>query len=594
MKGFWGIVIAQFTGAFNDNAFRWFLIGLATKDVTDENVKARIIALSASLFLIPYLLVSMNAGSLADRFSKRKVLMVSKGAEAVIMALIAFAFVGTEGREVAEVSRFTYLFILLFLLGLQAAYYSPAKFGALPEILPEKRLSWGNGVLELTGFIAIITGTACGPALLRLHLYVAPLVFSSAALIGLAATWFVPRVPPASPDRKVRINPLHDLMEHGGRLLANRLLFLTLLGVVYIWSLGLLFQLNVAVYAEKNLGLVPEQLGYPMATVALGVGAGCMLAGYLSGKTIEIGLVPLGAAGTGLCSIALYLTSGSWWPSFAVFLFLGVFAGFFIVPTHAFLQEESADEDKGGIWAATNFLQTLGMLGAAGIFYLLQAVMGFDPDTVFLIAGIFTLLTAGLIARVLPETIGRLAVWVRTWRGRPVLAGQDNLPPHGPILLVASGEPRPDGFLILSGTRRLVRFVLPPEALVTPPTRATARWLRAIFISGATPADALNTAIEAARKRLAEGEAVCVFARPPPALNGAGGAGDLYRVALAKLMETMVLPVVPVRITGHVDGAKRGGDDPFAGRSSVVFERPWDRTVSADQVIARLEDGGGA
>jgi acyl-[acyl-carrier-protein]-phospholipid O-acyltransferase/long-chain-fatty-acid--[acyl-carrier-protein] ligase len=582
MKGFWGIVIAQFTGAFNDNAFRWFLIGLATKDVSDENVKARIIALSASLFLIPYLLVSMHAGSLADRFSKRKVLMVSKAAEAAIMALIAFAFLGTEGGEVTEVSRFAYLFVLLFLLGIQAAYYSPAKFGALPEILPEKRLSWGNGVLELTGFIAIISGTACGPALLPLHHFVAPLVFSTVALIGLAATWFVPRVPPASPDRKVRINPLHDLLEHGGRLLANRLLFLTLLGVVYIWSLGLLFQLNVAVYAEKNLGLVPEQLGYPMATVALGVGVGCMLAGYLSGRTIEIGLVPLGAAGTALCSVALYLTSGSWWPSFAVFLFLGLFAGFFIVPTHAFLQEESADEDKGGIWAATNFLQTLGMLCAAGVFYILQAVLRLGPDTVFLIAGIFTLGTAGLIAWVLPETIGRLAVWLRAWRRRPLLAGQDNLPPHGPILLVASGEPRPEGFLILSGTRRLVRFVIPPEVLVSKPIRAAARWLRAILISGTTPEDALSAAMEAARKRLAEGEAVCMFARPPTALNGAGG---IYRIALVKLMETMVLPVVPVRIA--VDGEGSGA----GGRPSIVFERPWDRTVPADRVLAAMEDG---
>ena len=84
-----------------------------------------------------------------------------------------------------------------------------------------------------------------------------------------------------------------------------------------------------------------------------------------------------------------------------------------------------------------------------------------------------------------------------------------------------------------------------------------------------------------------------MFARPPPALNGAGGAGDIYRVALVKLMETMVLPVVPVRIGVSVDGQERGGDGRLAGRPSVVFERQWDRTVPADQVIAMLADGGG-
>jgi MFS family permease len=145
-RGFWGIVLAQFLGAFNDNGLRWFLIAYSLRDVSPQE-QGRVITWASFLFLCPYAIFSMHAGSLADRHSKRSVLIASKSAEAAIMALCAVALLFGGGPS------FTLPVLLstLCLLGVQATYYSPAKFGVLPEVLPERLLSWGNGIFEMTG-----------------------------------------------------------------------------------------------------------------------------------------------------------------------------------------------------------------------------------------------------------------------------------------------------------------------------------------------------------------------------------------------------------------------------------------------------------
>jgi acyl-[acyl-carrier-protein]-phospholipid O-acyltransferase/long-chain-fatty-acid--[acyl-carrier-protein] ligase len=580
-RGFWGIVVAQFTGAFNDNAFRWFLIALAMHDLRDRASETMIITLAAGLFLLPYILVSMHAGSIADRYSKRKVLLWSKLAEAVLMLL------GGAGFLLPAEHLFPYLCSLLFLLGTQSAYYSPAKFGALPELLPERRLSWGNGVLELTGFLAIITGSACGPILLDAfredHPYLPLVVFSGVSIIGLVASWFVPRLLPAAPDRPIAINPLRDLLDHGGKLLRHPILFVNLLGIVYIWSLGVLFQLTIAAYAKENLGLDTKHVGYPMATVAIGVGAGSLLAGYLSGKTIEIGLVPLGAAGTAISSIALYLTQGSFSLSFAAIASLGFFAGFFIIPTHALLQEESEDEDKGGIWAATNFLQTLGMLLAAGFFYLLSGMLGLHPETIFLVTGATTLGAAAAIALFLPETVGRLLAWVlATIRGRVAVTGQENVPPHGPVLFLIEGSPAPEALLVLSGTRRLVRF-LAPEGAFRGAHAAAVSLLRGIAIRAQpSPEEGVRAALGEAEAALARGQSVCVFTDPFPADRAPEVAA--HRDGLAALVEKGAAPVVPVSVP---EAGAAGG-----GRRAVVFAPLAGREVPPAEILPALDAAG--
>ena len=43
-------------------------------------------------------------------------------------------------------------------MGIHSAIFGPSKYGLLPELVPTEKLSWGNGILELGTFMAIILG----------------------------------------------------------------------------------------------------------------------------------------------------------------------------------------------------------------------------------------------------------------------------------------------------------------------------------------------------------------------------------------------------------------------------------------------------
>jgi acyl-[acyl-carrier-protein]-phospholipid O-acyltransferase/long-chain-fatty-acid--[acyl-carrier-protein] ligase len=512
----------------------------------------------------------MHAGWLADRFSKRKVLLAAKTAEVAVMGICALGFFLSEEFSFILV----YLLVGLCLLGVQATYYSPAKFGILPEILPEKLISWGNGIFEMTGTLAIILGSIVGAELLRVldgKLFLAPLLFLCAAALGVVATWFLPHVPPAAPRSPPRINPVRALIEHGGKLVRHRVLRLTLIAVVFIWSLGVLFQLNMAMYAKANLGFREWDVSLPMVFVALGIAGGTIGAGYLSGKTIEIGLVPISVMGLSLAAAGLYLTSASAALTFAVVAALGMFAGLSIVPTHALLQEESPQEDTGAVWAATNFLQTLGMLLAAATFALLKGVVGLSAPTIFLIGGAGTLLLAVAFFALLPEALGRTAAYLRLGLFRRVLVqGQDHVPAHGPVLFLLDGSPRTDFCMLLAGTRRFVRFVIPSSVSDGRLLACVCRKLRSIRFSDDPSGASQLEALAEAEAALARGETVGLFA------DGWSAAGvAIPEEAVADLLDRVSAPVLPV-------GISREGD-----RRILSFHRPWGREASARELLAR-------
>ena len=175
LKGFWALIATQFQGAFSDMVYKTLLTLVAMNTAADAaQGSARVSEINA-LFIIPFLLFSMYGGFLADRFSKRSVTAGTKLLEVVVMLLATLA---------AWMGNLDLGMVALFLLGTQAALFGPTKYGILPELLPEKKLSWGNGILEMTTFLSIILGTVVGGLLaerLRGRLYVAGIL-----LVGLA------------------------------------------------------------------------------------------------------------------------------------------------------------------------------------------------------------------------------------------------------------------------------------------------------------------------------------------------------------------------------------------------------------------------
>ncbi len=538
------------------------------RKIQNEGEIAGFMSLATTVFLLPFLLFSMHAGGLADHFSKRGVLMVSKAAETAVMLFCMAGIVIFEDFSYLLV----YLLFGLFFMGAQSTYYSPAKFGILPELLPEKLLSWGNGVFELSGMIAIILGSISGAECVgffegRLHL--APALFAVAAALGLLATWFVPHVAAAAPSRPIPINPLIALREQASHLIRNRILFLTLIAVVFIWSLGVLFQLNMALYAKDDLGFDERHTAIPMGIVAVGVGLGTMLAGLVSGKTIEVGLVPIASVGVALASVVLSFTAGSFIVTFAAVAMLGVFAGLFIVPTHALLQEESPTEHKGGIWAATNLLQTVGMLIAAEIFALLHGIVHLSAPQVFFACGWGILGLAMLLLFLLPESLGRMAAWLRIFLAyRGDIRGQHHVPAQGPILFLIAGPPQRQFYLLMAGTRRFVRFVLPQALLRGLFSSVLGRTLNAIRIEPAAEAAIRQEAAAALRK----GHTLAIFS------DGTAEEPTLSSHALSELLGEAAAPVIPVVL--QKDGK----------RFLLRFEPSWDRNEPPEALLERLRD----
>lgn len=609
--GFWGLVTAHSLGAFNDNAIRWFLIALTMKEVAEEG-RAPIVALASILFLAPYVLFSVHAGLLADRYPKRNVLIASKAAEGAIMVLATVALFVWPHFD-----RQLYVLLgALLLLGIQAAYYSPAKYGTIPEMLSERYMSWGNGIFEMTGVCAIILGSACGSGFLFFvdrereaaetilraswglgivggglgsdgaaavstltstlgmasfavagnRRFLAPAVLTAASILGLAGTVFVPRHAAAlgSADRRRALSVFADRCR---KFFGHRVILVTIVAIIAMWSLGLLLQLNLALYATDALGLKEHELGLVMGVVAVGVASGNVLAGYISGRTIELGLVPLGGFGAALFLAFLRFTEGSLALSCAVIWLVGLFAGMFIVPLHANLQEETEDEDKGGVWGTTNCLQTVGMLFAAGSFILLEKTFGLSAPQIFLVSGFAVFALTALVVAGLPECLGRLAVWLLA---RPAIRlsieGQRHVPPRGPILFLAAVASPEDARAILFATRRFVRFALPRPERRGLLAHLVERTLRPIHL--ASRADPRAVGEDAARSildALAKGEAVCVPISSP------AGAPGLTRETLARVLEAAPAPAVLARIER----------EPGSRKVRLAFEPPYPRPSAA-------------
>src|SRR5215467_3412823 len=194
--GFWSLIATQFQGAFNDNGLKFFVIFMILGTNPSPSETDALVFFIGILFALPFLVFSMAGGYLADRFSKRTVTIATKIFEIFAMLFAVYAFSKGDTRMAYGV---------IFLASTQAAFFGPAKYGLLPELLPPELLSWGNGILELMTFLAIISGAVVGPLLaqqFRGREAEAGIIFGFCSLFGLATSFAISKVPAADPEKK--------------------------------------------------------------------------------------------------------------------------------------------------------------------------------------------------------------------------------------------------------------------------------------------------------------------------------------------------------------------------------------------------------
>jgi len=564
-RGFWALIVTQFQGAFSDNALKWLTISIITQLNLPQ--QDRLITIVATLFAVPFILFSMAGGFLADHYSKRRVVLGVKVFEIFVMSL---ALVSLAGRHL-------YLTIgCVFLMGVHSAIFGPSKYGLLPELLPEKKLSWGNGILEFGTFIAIIGGTVVGSWFCTAFAAQpgwAGVIFIVLALVGLGTGLGITKVPAADPHRKFRPNFLGDLWTQVKQMRRDRPLWLALIGNTYFFGIAALIQLVIVIYAKDVMGINnPTQTGYLQAATAIGIGLGCFLAGFLSAGKIETGLIPFGAIGLTVCAALLGRHAISFAGVAVNLAALGFFGGFYIVPISATLQHRPAREQKGGVLAAANLISFVGIALASLVFGLLTDVLKLSPPEIFLVVSGLTLAATIYLLMLLPDALLRFVFWCAThslYRIR--IVGRDNIPAKGGALFVCNHVSWLDAILLIASTDRPVRFLMFKEIYERKWIHWGAKILGVIPVSSEQRPREILQSLQAASEAIRAGEVVCIFAE-----GEITRIGQLlpFRRGFEHIMKGVDAPIIPIALDGVLGspGSFKGGK--FVWRLPVRIPHP--------------------
>jgi acyl-[acyl-carrier-protein]-phospholipid O-acyltransferase / long-chain-fatty-acid--[acyl-carrier-protein] ligase len=543
LRGFWSLFVTQFQGAFSDNALKWLAIFLIAGMGFSNDKRDQLVGVVGALFALPFIVFSMAGGFLADRFSKRTVTIGVKVFEIVVMLL---ALIGLATNHL-------YLTIgCVFLMGVHSAFFGPSKYGLLPELLPEKKLSWGNGVLELGTFLAIILGTVAGGWLCST--FTNQQAWSGALLIalavfGLVASLGITRVPPADPAKKFRANFPAELWTQVKLARKDRVLWLAVLGNTYFFAIAALIQLLIVIYASDVLGITDAQkTSYLQAATAIGIGLGSFAAGHLSGGKIEYGLIPLGSLGLTICAALLGRTGLSFSTVAVELALLGFSGGFFIVPIAALLQHRPAREQRGSLLAAANLLSFIGIFLASGVYYLVTVQCKLAPPTIFLLIATATFLATIYVVVLLPDSLIRFVLWSLTrtvYRIR--IDGRDNIPAKGGALFVCNHMSWVDALLLIASTDRHVRFMMYKGIYELPYVKPFARILGVIPISSEQRPREMIKSLQTASDAIKAGHIVCIFAE-----GQITRIGQMlpFRRGFERIMKDVDAPIIPVALDG--------------------------------------------
>jgi acyl-[acyl-carrier-protein]-phospholipid O-acyltransferase/long-chain-fatty-acid--[acyl-carrier-protein] ligase len=545
LRGFWCLIITQFQGAFSDNVLKNLVIFMMLDGSLSRSEEHRMGELITALFSLPFILFSMAGGFLADRFSKRTVMLGVKIFEILVML---FALAGFVLRQTPM------LVAGIFLMGTHSAFFGPSKYGSLPELLPERRLSWGNGILELGTFVAIILGTVAASVLAEgfgRNQVASGWILLGLAAVGLVACLGITRVPAADPARRFGANFIADVIARLRPMRGDRPLVLAMIGNIYFSFLGSLLILNLFFYGDAVLHVSKLQIGYLNVALALGIGSGSVAAGYLSGGKIEYGLVPLGALGMFAVCASLAAPDLSLAAVLVRLGLLGFAGGFFIVPVSALLQHRPAKEKKGEVLAAANLLSFVGVFLVWPVHYLLAQVAHLTPRHIFLFGGVLTLAGAVYAVTLLPDSLLRFALWVLTHSlYRIKVLGRDNIPAKCGALFVCNHLSQVDALLLLASTDRHVRFIMYKGVYDLPWIKPLARVLGVIPISSELRPREMIHSLREASEAIKNGEVVCIFAE-----GQITRIGQMlpFRRGFERIMKDPALsgtPIIPVALDG--------------------------------------------
>ena len=583
--------ITQSLGAFNDNLFKQSLILAILYRLSLEGDRSIWVNLCALLFILPFFLFSALAGQFGEKFAKDALIRVIKLAEIVIMAIGAVGFVS---------HHLELMLLALFAMGTHSALFGPVKYSILPQALREQELVGGNGLVEMGTFLAILAGTI-GAGVMMSSTHYAPVVAVAVvgvAVLGYLASRWIPRAAAVAPEMRLNWNIASQSwatlrLGLGQTPAVSR----SIVGNSWFWFVGAIYLTQIPAYAKDWLHGDETVVTLVLTLFSVGIALGSLLCERLSGRKVEIGLVPFGSFGLTVFGLLWWWHSGdipaatvphdwlallgmaqAWWILGAI-IGLGVFGGFYIVPLYALIQARTAEDQRARVIAANNILNALFMVVSAIVTIVLLSVAKLSIPQLFLVVSLLNIAVNAYIFRIVPEFTMRFMIWLLSHSMyRVEHRNLQRIPEQGAALLVCNHVSFVDALLIAGAVRRPIRFVMYYKIYRLPVLNFIFRTAGAIPIAGRDEdAVAYEQAFAKIAACLGAGELVCIF---PEGKLSSDGEIDVFRSGVKRILGETPVPVIPLALQGL--WGSFFSRDPAKG----LFRRLWSRvTLVAGEAV---------
>ncbi|HRA22988.1 MAG TPA: MFS transporter [Usitatibacteraceae bacterium] len=573
----------QFLGAANDNLFKFAFTLLATYRSAEwggvDPATAGFVI--GAIFIAPFVLLSATAGQVADKVEKGALIRFVKNLEIVVMAVAAAGF---AGRMPAL------LYLSVFLMGVHSTLFGPVKYAYLPQHLEDGELTGGNGLVEMGTFVAILLGTMAAGFLVRSGeggATAVAIACLAVAALGRIAAGFVPRSPAPEPDLAINWNPFTETWANLRVAARDRTVLHSLLGISWLWFVGSIFLTSFTPFAKDVLGGDENVVTVLLAVFSAGIGLGALACERLSGRKVEIGLVPFGSIGITVFAVDLWLASRGMAPEgvrgaaafasdgaslrvMADLFLLALFAGFYSVPLYALIQSRAEPAHRARVIAANNILNAVFMI-AASLMATALLRAGLTLPQLFLVVGLMNAAVAAYIYGLVPEFLMRFLCWLLVHSAyRLGKKGMENIPEKGPAVVVCNHVSFVDALVILAASPRPIRFVMDHRIFAIPVLSFVFRTAKAIPIAPAKEDPALlERAYDEVAAALAQGDLVGIF---PEGAITQDGEIQRFRTGISRILDRSPVPVVPMALKGLYGSF-------FSRHGGIAMTRPFRRGV---------------
>jgi 1-acyl-sn-glycerol-3-phosphate acyltransferase len=548
----------QFLGAGNDNLFKFAFTVMITYQLQVSWLPPAFAGLLiGALFILPFLLFSATSGQLADKYDKAQVMRWVKWLEIGIMLLAAYGFMAQQVPV---------LLACTFLMGLHSTLFGPVKYAYLPAHLSEQELTGGNGMVEMGTFVAILVGNIIGGLLVAIPqsgaVYVAWLCIA-VAVLGRVTAQFIPSSNDRDKSLVINWNPVTETLRNLKLARSNIVVFRSLLGISWMWFFGAVFLSQFPSFAKDVLHGNEQVASLLLVVFSLGIATGSLLCEVLSGRNVEIGLVPLGAIGmtvfsvdlyfatrglthTGVYEVSSFMAQAAHWRVMADLFLLAGFAGLYSVPMYALIQLRAQPTHRARIIAANNILNALFMIASAVMAGALLK-SGFTVPQVFLITGVLNALVAAYIFMLVPEYLLRFIAWLASrviYRFR--IQGAAHIPTQGAAVLACNHVSYVDAILLMAASPRPIVFIMDHRIFRIPLLGWLFKLSRAIPVAPQKENPAVyEQAFARAEQVLREGDLLGIF--PEGAITKDGQLAQ-FKGGLMKVLDKQPAPVVPMAL----------------------------------------------